>query len=54
MKRALDRTFASNTFIRNAPSGEWRNYSSADLKDSFKRIAGDVLMRLGYEADLHW
>jgi hypothetical protein len=43
----------SYTF-RAGKTGEWRKHFSADHKNKFKEIAGDLLVRLGYEEDQGW
>lgn len=40
--------------FRKGRSGDWRNYFGRDHVAEFKRIAGDHLVRLGYEKDLNW
>lgn len=34
--------------------GDWRNHFTAELKDEFKALYGDVLIETGYEADSNW
>jgi hypothetical protein len=53
-KRSLDKAFQHNTFVRKAIAGDWRNFFSAAHSDTFKQIAGDLLIKLGYESDLNW
>jgi sulfotransferase 6B1 len=43
----------SPTF-RSGKTGEWRKYFSEEHKNIFKDVAGDLLIRLGYEKDLGW
>jgi len=43
----------SPTF-RSGKTGEWRKYFTAEHKKIFKNVAGDLLMRLGYEKDNDW
>jgi sulfotransferase 6B1 len=43
----------SPTF-RSGKTGEWKNHFSGDHKKIFKEVAGDLLMRLGYEKDNDW
>jgi hypothetical protein len=43
----------SGTFRKGEP-GEWRKHFSARNKERFKRVAGDLLIRLGYESDDGW
>lgn len=40
----------SGTFRKGA-IGDWRNEFTADCKQAFKSVAGDLLIRLGYEKD---
>ena len=41
-------------FIRKGISGDWRHYFDDSHKAQFNRLAGDVLIELGYEADANW
>jgi hypothetical protein len=34
--------------------GDWRNHFSEDHRRVFKQVAGDLLIRLGYENDADW
>jgi hypothetical protein len=43
----------SHTF-RQGKGGGWRDAFTPRLKDAFKRVAGDLLIRLGYERDNSW
>jgi hypothetical protein len=43
----------SPTF-RSGKTGEWRKYFTEEHKNIFKNVAGDLLVRLGYEKDLGW
>ena len=43
----------SPTF-RSGRSGGWREHFTPEHKDVFKQLAGDLLIRLGYEEDLEW
>jgi len=40
--------------VRKARMGDWQRYFQKEHKDAFKRIAGDLLIELGYESDLDW
>jgi hypothetical protein len=53
-KRALEKTFRHNTFVRRGTGGDWRNHFDDEHIQAFKQIAGDALVRLGYERDLNW
>ena len=41
-------------FYRKGVVGDWRNHFSAADAATFKALAGDMLIRLGYERDLGW
>lgn len=43
----------SPTF-RSGKTGEWRKYFTAEHKKIFKDVAGDLLIRLGYEKNNDW
>ncbi len=43
----------SPTF-RSGKTGEWRKYFTEEHKRLFKEVAGDLLIRLGYEKDKDW
>lgn len=43
----------SPTF-RSGRTGEWAKYFTEEHKNIFKEVAGDLLIRLGYENDNHW
>jgi hypothetical protein len=43
----------SHTF-RKGGAGGWREAFTLECKDAFKDVAGDLLVRLGYEQDKNW
>ncbi|MBE0681729.1 MAG: sulfotransferase domain-containing protein [Anaerolineales bacterium] len=43
----------SPTF-RSGKTGEWKKYFTEEHKKIFKEVAGDLLVRLGYEKDGDW
>lgn len=43
----------SHTF-RSGKTGGWKTYFTGDHKKLFKNMAGDLLVRLGYEKDNDW
>lgn len=43
----------SPTF-RSGKTGEWKKHFTEEHKTIFKKVAGDLLIRLGYEKDNHW
>lgn len=45
---------ARDRFIRKGVSGDWRNHFSVEDKNVFKELAGDMLLKLGYEKDHNW
>jgi hypothetical protein len=40
--------------FRSGKIGDWRSHFSAEHIRLFKEVAGDLLIRLGYERDLNW
>lgn len=54
LKRALDKTFRHNTFVREGVAGDWRRHFDKDHIRDFKEMAGEVLILLGYERNLDW
>ncbi len=44
----------SSPTFRSGKSGGWREKFAPAHKELFKQIAGDLLIRLGYEQDLNW
>ncbi|HEY8665017.1 MAG TPA: sulfotransferase domain-containing protein [Tepidisphaeraceae bacterium] len=50
----LSGLFAHNTFVRKATRGDWRNHFTRDNAQTFRSIAGDLLVELGYEQNLDW
>lgn len=43
----------SPTF-RSGKTGEWKKHFTEEHKRIFKNVAGDLLIRLGYEKDQNW
>jgi sulfotransferase 6B1 len=43
----------SPTF-RSGKTGEWKKYFTPETKNIFKNVAGELLIRLGYEKDNYW
>jgi hypothetical protein len=43
----------SHTF-RSGKTGGWREYFTEEHKELFRDVAGDLLVRLGYEKDNNW
>lgn len=43
----------SPTF-RSGKTGEWKKYFTEEHKKIFKEVAGDLLIKLGYEKDSEW
>jgi hypothetical protein len=41
-------------FYRKGVAGDWRNHFTEEDKRAFKALAGDMLIRLGYEKDMSW
>jgi Sulfotransferase family len=41
-------------FYRKGVAGDWKNHFTDEDKRAFKALAGDMLIRLGYEKDMSW
>ncbi len=41
-------------FYRKGVAGDWKNHFTEEDKRAFKALAGDMLIRLGYEKDMSW
>ena len=44
----------SSSRIRKGIAGDWKNVFTDDDRRIFKEVAGDLLIRLGYEKDDNW
>ena len=44
----------NNSFLRKGIAGDWKNYFNPAACESFDKLAGDMLIRLGYEKDHNW
>ena len=40
--------------VRSGETAQWRHYFEDEHIERFKAVTGDLLVRLGYEADLDW
>jgi len=40
--------------FRKGVSGDWKNYFSDSLKNEFKELYGELLIKTGYEKDMSW
>lgn len=45
---------AKSPTFRSGRTGEWRKHFTDEHKKIFKDMAGDLLLKLGYEANLDW
>ncbi|MBF0625873.1 MAG: sulfotransferase domain-containing protein [Magnetococcales bacterium] len=52
--RTMKGNNAPNDFKRKGVSGDWRNHFTECNKALFKKITGDMLIRLGLETDDRW
>jgi hypothetical protein len=43
-----------SSFVRKGIAGDWRNHFTRETAELFDRLAGDTLVRLGYEPDRSW
>lgn len=46
--------FKSSTTFRKGQIGDWQNHFTDAHKQAFKAVAGDALIKLGYEANYDW
>jgi hypothetical protein len=44
----------SSSFFRKGVAGDWKNVFTERDKEIFKEVAGDLLIKLGYEKDGDW
>jgi len=44
----------SDSFVRKGVAGDWKQHFTPDLKDRFKKHAGQVLVDFGYETNQSW
>ena len=44
----------SSATFRKGEIGDWRNHFTDEHRDAFKKVAGDLLIQLGYEDNLDW
>lgn len=51
---ALKPVFKHNTFVRKGVAGDWKNHFSERNIATFKAVAGETLILMGYESDLAW
>lgn len=42
------------SFLRKGVVGDWRNYFTLEAAQTFDRLGGDTLIKLGYEKDRVW
>ena len=42
------------SFLRKGVTGDWKNTFNSKSCETFNRLAGDVLIKLGYEQDHNW
>jgi hypothetical protein len=49
-----DQLFGTTATFRKGTIGDWRNHLTPEHIRAFKRVAGDLLIQLGYESGLEW
>lgn len=52
--RITNHLFGSGMTFYKGKIGAWKNEFTQEHKNAFKRVAGDLLIKLGYEKDLNW
>lgn len=53
-KNFASKLFGSTATFREGKIGSWKKYFTPHHKETFKKIAGQLLINLGYEKDLNW
>ena len=46
--------FGNSPTFRKGQIGDWKNHFTEEHKELFKKIAGQLLIDLGYESDFNW
>jgi hypothetical protein len=55
IERIAEASYSSRSpTFRKGQMGTWKAELTAEHKEAFKNIAGDLLIDLGYEQDLSW
>lgn len=49
-----DKLFGPSVTFREGKIGSWKKYFSENQKAAFKKVAGQLLIDLGYEKNLNW
>lgn len=53
-QEVADKLFGDSLTFREGKIGSWKTHFTQHQKDVFKKIAGKLLIELGYEKDLNW
>jgi len=55
IEKVADKLFdIKNSKFRKGQIGNWKEYFTPEHKKAFKRVAGQILIDLGYEKDFNW
>lgn len=54
VKGIVDKLFGGTSTFRAGKIGSWKKYFLPRHKEAFKKVAGQLLIDLGYEKDLNW
>lgn len=54
IQNLIQKIFGGTHTFREGKIGSWKNYFTQEHKQLFKKIAGDLLIKLDYEKDLNW
>jgi sulfotransferase 6B1 len=54
LQTIIDNLFGGTYSFREGKIGEWKHYFNDQHKTAFKKIAGQLLIDLGYENDFNW
>ncbi|MDP6875494.1 MAG: sulfotransferase domain-containing protein [Alphaproteobacteria bacterium] len=49
-----DGSASVNTSMRKGIKGDWKNHFTPRVANRFKEIAGETLIKIGYESDMNW
>ena len=53
-KKIANHIFGKGGTFRKGQIGDWKNHFTQEHKERFKKIAGQLLIDLGYEKDFNW
>ena len=54
IEKVADQLFGGTETFRKGQIGSWKDHFELRHKEAFKKIAGQLLIDLGYEKDFNW